>query len=253
MDKIKDLEGKKVAIVGLGRSWFDFALAKTNGTKFDEVWAINAVGNVIYHDRVFMMDPASRFFDSDDAGFQTDGAVEMLTNHQGPIYTCEVDERCPGHVAYPIKEVLEETNCHYLNNTVAYAIAFAFWNKVGALHLFGIDFGYKGNLYFAEAGRACCEYWLALCMKEGIEVGVAHSSFLLDTAIPDEEKLYGYHRLDDPLIPKYNQEKNKIVPIKKSEEKTYWVEKPTFVDRNTNNELSAEDINKAKINEPKKW
>ena len=51
MQKIKELQGKKIAIVGLGKSWFDFALARTNGTPFDEVWAINAVGNVIYHDR----------------------------------------------------------------------------------------------------------------------------------------------------------------------------------------------------------
>ena len=50
MQKIKELQGKKIAIVGLGKSWFDFALARTNGTPFDEVWAINAVGNVIYHD-----------------------------------------------------------------------------------------------------------------------------------------------------------------------------------------------------------
>ena len=41
--------------------------AKSHGTHFDEVWAINAVASVIYHDRVFMMDPASRFLDSDDA------------------------------------------------------------------------------------------------------------------------------------------------------------------------------------------
>ena len=51
MQKIKELQGKKIAIVGLGKSWFDFALARTNGTSFDEVWVINAVGNVIYHDR----------------------------------------------------------------------------------------------------------------------------------------------------------------------------------------------------------
>ncbi len=31
-------------------------------------------------------------------------------------------------------------------------------------------------------------------------VEVANSSTLLDTAIPVDEKLYGYHRLDDPKI-----------------------------------------------------
>ena len=59
MEKIQELQGKKIAIVGLGKSWFDFALARSNGEHFDEVWVINAVANVIPHDRVFMMDPAS--------------------------------------------------------------------------------------------------------------------------------------------------------------------------------------------------
>ena len=43
MEKIKSLEGKSVAIVGLGKSWHDFNLARSHGAKFDEIWAINAV------------------------------------------------------------------------------------------------------------------------------------------------------------------------------------------------------------------
>ena len=48
MKRIKKLEGKTVAIVGLGRSWFDYNLAASHGDNFDEVWGINAVGSVIY-------------------------------------------------------------------------------------------------------------------------------------------------------------------------------------------------------------
>ena len=96
MKPIKKLEGKTVAIVGMGSSWFDYNLAKSHGAHFDEVWAINSVASVIFHDRVFMMDPASRFLDTDDAGGQTDSMSKLLTEHEGPIYTCELDERCPG-------------------------------------------------------------------------------------------------------------------------------------------------------------
>jgi hypothetical protein len=49
MKPIKKLEGKTVAIVGMGKSWFDYNLAKSHGSHFDEVWAINAVASVIYH------------------------------------------------------------------------------------------------------------------------------------------------------------------------------------------------------------
>ena len=48
MKPIKKLEGKTVAIVGMGKSWFDYNLAKSHGSHFDEVWAINSVASVIF-------------------------------------------------------------------------------------------------------------------------------------------------------------------------------------------------------------
>ena len=200
MERIKSLEGKSVAIVGLGKSWHDYNLAKSHGVHFDEVWAINAVGSVIFHDRTFMMDPVSRFLDSDDAGGQTSGMTEVLLNDDKPIYTCELDDRCTNLIEFPINEILEEFNCCYINNTVAYAVAFALWSKVKTIKMFGIDFSYKNNLHFAESGRACVEFWLCKAMHLGLEIEVAKSSALLDTNVIAEEKLYGYHRLDDPLV-----------------------------------------------------
>ena len=52
----------------------------------------------------------------------------------------------------------------------------------------------------AEAGRACVEFWCSLALSKGIKIEVAPSSGLLDNNVPEDEKLYGYHRLDDPLI-----------------------------------------------------
>ena len=34
-----------------------------------------------------------------------------------------------------------------------------------------------------------------------MQIEVAKTSGLLDADVPDEEKLYGYHRLADPLVP----------------------------------------------------
>ena len=65
---------------------------------------------------------------------------------------------------------------------------------------FGVDFSYKGNLHFAEAGRACCEFWLSKCIERGMIIKVAARSGLLDTNEPIEDRLYGYHRLTDPDI-----------------------------------------------------
>ena len=243
MKRIKKLEGKTVAIVGLGKSWFEYNLAASHGDHFDEVWGINAVGSVIFHDRTFMMDPPSRFLDSEDAGGQTSGMQRLLLKGDKPIYTCQLDERCKNLTLYPIEEIVKDLQCTYLNNTVAYAVAFAYWNEVANLKMFGVDFSYKGNLHFAEAGRGCVEFWLSKCISAGMQVEVAHTSGLLDTDVPAEQKLYGYHRLKNPYIILVDEEGIKLERIDNLEivKKT---QEPVLIDRHDSH---------LKPVEPKKW
>lgn len=199
---VDDLTGKEIAIVALGGSFADYVLSRINSQNYDEVWGINSIGAVFHVDRTFMMDPASRFLDGVKAGTQTGIAQEFLleTPNKGPIYSCCLDERVPEIVEYPLEDVVTATTFSYFNNTVAYAVAFAIYSKVKKIHLCGIDFSYKQNLHFAEAGRACVEFWCALALARGIALQVAPRSALLDTSVPEDEKLYGYHRLDDPLV-----------------------------------------------------
>ena len=168
--------------------------------------------------------------------------------HEGPIYTCQLDERAKGLVLYPVEEVIRDLNCYYLNNTVAYAIAFALWNKVGCLKMFGVDFTYSGNLYFAESGRGCVEFWLSKCQGAGMQVEVANSSTLLDTSIPVEDKLYGYHRLDDPKVIVHDQE-NKLRVFNRSqiEGKIDEEQKPVLMDRYDTH------LKETKAGDPKVW
>jgi hypothetical protein len=201
MKPLPELEGKNIAIIAMGNSQLDYHKMITHSKKFDEVWAINAMIGVLKRiDRAFVMDPVSRFFDTDDAGNMTMMMKETLPTADYPIYTCELDKRVPVLEEYPIKSIALELDCGYFNNTISYAIAFALWNKVGGVSMFGADFTYKGNLYFAEQGRGCCEFWLAKCIDAGIIVQVALTSGLLDADVPIQEKLYGYHRLEDPVV-----------------------------------------------------
>ena len=229
--------GKKirdVAIVGLGNSFSEYILAKIRSEKFDEVWAINAMSGVIYHDKCFMMDPPSRFLDTPNAGKQTNIMAERLkTKINIPIFSCVLDERCPDVVEYPLQKVLQKTKYAYLNNTVAYAIAYAVAEEVSNLHLYGIDFTHKA-VNFAEAGRACCEFWLAIAVSKGIKLHIANSSSLLDTNISEDKKLYGYHRLDDPLVSTTTQ--GEMLITKKSK-----LEPPEPLDA-TPNIIGREDI-----------
>ena len=200
MEKIESLKGQNVAIIGLGASQIDYVIGVENSKTWDEVWGINSALSVFDVDRVFRMDPASRFLDTDDAGNQTDVMRRVQPTYNKPIYTCELDERVPALVEYPLEEVIESQRCAYMNNTTAYAIAFALWNEVNQIDMFGMDFSYKHNLHFAEAGRACLEFWICKCINAGITVGVSPRSSLLDQNVPLEERLYGYHRLDDPKV-----------------------------------------------------
>tara|TARA_R110002012_G_scaffold320418_1_gene544014 strand:- start:167 stop:898 length:732 start_codon:yes stop_codon:yes gene_type:complete len=198
---MEQLKGKNIAIVAMGQSQLDFHLAQTHSITFDEVWAINAMIGVLPNiDRAFILDPMSRFLDTENAGTMTHMMRETLPLVNYPIYSCELDIRVPAVVEYPLEAVVAHSKSAYLNNTVAYAIAFALWSKVAQISIFGVDFTYKSNMHFAESGRGCVEFWIAKCINQGINVGIAPRSSLLDTDIDTKNKLYGYHRLDNPKV-----------------------------------------------------
>ena len=212
-EKDPGLKGKKVAIVALGSSQIDFVIGLENSKQWDEVWCINSALAVYRQcDRVFMLDPPSRYLDTEDAGNQTEIMRKLLPVHPGPIYTCELDERVPGAVEFPLAEVVTYGKCAYLNNTVAYAVAYAYWQEVAHIDLFGVDFSYSHNLHFAEAGRACVEFWISKCLENKIGIGASPRSSLLDSNVGVTERLYGYHRLEDPIVAMPHQDEWVLCP-----------------------------------------
>ena len=78
MERIESLRGKRIALIGLGASQIDFVIGMENSKQWDEVWVINSALSVYACDRVFMMDPASRYLDTQDAGNQTDVMRRLL-------------------------------------------------------------------------------------------------------------------------------------------------------------------------------
>jgi len=238
------MKDKSVAIVALGNSFNEYILAKIRSEKFDEVWTINAMSSAIYHDKCFMMDPPSRFLDTPNAGKQTNAMADRLQAKLGiPIFSCCLDERCPDVVEYPLQKVIQKTGYAYLNNTVAYAFAYAVAQEVSDMHLYGIDFTHKA-VNFAEAGRACCEFWLAIAATKGIKLHIAHSSSLLDMNVPDDQKLYGYHRLDDPLISTTTQGEMLITRKSKLEPPEPLDAKPNIIGREDIPGVTYDDMEK---------
>ena len=185
----------------MGQSQIDFHLSQVHSVEFDEIWAINAmIGVLPVIDRAFILDPMSRFLDTEDAGPMTMMMRRELPRAYYPIYSCEADSRVPYAEEFPLEEVVRYSKTGYLNNTIAYAMAYGFWSNVKSMSIFGVDFTYKTNMHFAEAGRGCVEFWIAKCIEEGIKIGVGPRSTLLDTDIETKDKLYGYHRLENPKV-----------------------------------------------------
>lgn len=188
----------RIAIVAMGRShitWTSMCAAKGRPRPdVDEVWAINGMGALIVHDRLFMMDdlhvrtiPASQKKPGGCAG----GMLTWLPEHPGPVYTTEPYPEVPGHVAYPLQDVLRATRANYINNSVAYAVAYAMTIGVKEMGLYGADFTYPER-HVGEAGRGCVEFLLGRASMSGMTIKVAHDSTLMDAGGP--RKFYGYAR-----------------------------------------------------------
>lgn len=208
-----------VAIVGLGPSgmeYFDLVRGLGGSSAWcDEVWAVNALGDVLRCDRIFHMDDVLVQEERTRArpGSNIAKMVAWLKRHPGPIYTSIVRPGYPGLVAFPLEDVLnaglDNAGAPYFNNTVAYAIAYAVFIGVKRISLFGIDFT-RPNAHHAEQGRACCEYWLGVATSRGIEITVPDSSTLLDACAPPAERLYGYDGVEVSFHPENGRLKVKM-------------------------------------------
>lgn len=192
---------KHVAILGLGPSSAQYvAIAKSLGGRrkyCDEVWGINAFGDVLICDRVFHMDDvriqeirAAAAPESNIAGM-----LEWLRKHPGPTVTSRLHPDYPGLVEFPLEDVINECPNGYFNSTAAYAVAYAIWLGVEKISLFGCDFTYPGA-HDAEKGRACVEFWLGVASERGIKIVVPKTTSLLDALESQAKRFYGYDCVD---------------------------------------------------------
>jgi SAM-dependent methyltransferase len=201
-----------VAIVGLGPSCATFfELTRRLGgvsAYCDEVWGINAIGDVLRCDRIFHMDDIlvqeARAKEKPDSNIAA--MVRWLKTHPGPVYTSIARPGYPGMVAFPLEEVLNaghDSNggAPYFNSTAAYAVAYAIHIGVKRISLFGVDYTMP-NAHKAEQGRACVEFWLGIAAARGIGITIPDQSSLMDACAPEAERLYGYDCADVFLDPR---------------------------------------------------
>lgn len=195
-----------IAIIGQGPScaaFFELTRRLGGASAYcDEVWGINAIGDVLRCDRIFHMDDL--LVQEARAAARPDGniaaMVRWLRTHPGPVITSRLRPGYSGLVEFPLEEVLNTGHdgnggAPYFNSTAAYAVAYAIHIGVERISLFGLDYTLP-NAHSAEQGRACVEFWLGVAAARGIEITVPQQTSLLDACAPERERLYGYDCVD---------------------------------------------------------
>lgn len=194
-------DGKHIAILGLGPSidqYLDYTKRLGGRSAFcDEVWAINALGNVLDCDMVFHMDDvrvqerrAEAAPDSNIASL-----VRWLKTSRVPVMTSRAHPEYPALVEFPLEAVLNDMGHDYFNSTAAYAVAYAIHVGATKISCFGMDFTYP-NSHQAEKGRACVEFWLGIAKARGIQLSMPKTTTLMDAMCARSERLYGYDSVD---------------------------------------------------------
>lgn len=188
---------KHVAILGLGPSLTQYLeITKRLGgrSRFcDEVWTINALGDVFAGDLVFHMDDVRIQEIRAQASPESNIAAMLgwLKTHQGPVMTSRAHPAYPCLVEFPLEDVLNDLGHDYFNSTAAYAIAFAIHIGVEKISVFGMDFTYP-DAHDAEKGRGCVEFWLGTAAARGIKISLPKTTTLMDAMNSRAARLYGY-------------------------------------------------------------
>jgi hypothetical protein len=196
-----------VAILGLGPSVHQYLnIVRRLGSRrsfSDEVWAINALGDVVQCDRIFHMDDVRIQQIRADAAPDSNIAKMLgwIKTHPGPIYTSRAHPDYPGLVEFPLQDVLNHLGYGYFNSTAAYAVAYAIHIGVKKITCMGMDFSYE-NSHTAEKGRGCVEFWLGQATARGIQISMPRTSTLMDAL--EGQKFYGYDTLDVRLAHEAN-------------------------------------------------
>jgi protein-L-isoaspartate O-methyltransferase len=192
---------KSIAIIGLGPSSADYMdLIKRQGGRrrvYDQVWSINAMGDVLNCDVVFHMDDVRIQEVRAAARPQSNIAamLEWMKTCTVPIVSSRAHPDYPSVVEFPLEDVLNDLGHAYFNSTAAYAVAFAIWAEATEISIFGMDFSYP-NVHDAEKGRGCVEFWLGKAHQRGIKLHFPRNTTLMDSNLTEQQRLYGYDTRD---------------------------------------------------------
>lgn len=182
---------KSVAIVAMGRSRIDYGSHATcvGGYRAvaDEIWAINKMGGVIFHDIMWRMDDLMH-----NRELMYPEYLRWLKTHPFIVTSTAYPDEFPGSVEFPIEKVLQKIGMPYFNTTPAYALAYAIYLEIPRIHLYGCDYTYPEQR-MVEEGKGCFEWLMGIAFARNLTLLLGPNTSLLDTCIPIEKRFYGYN------------------------------------------------------------
>lgn len=190
-----------IAILGLGpsvRQYLEIVKRVGGRSAFcDEVWSINALGDVFSCDLIFHMDDVRIQQIRADARPESNIAMMLkwLKKTTTPVMTSRAHDDYPALIEFPLEAVLNKYPNGYFNSTAAYAVAYALFRGATKITCFGMDFTYP-DAHDAEKGRACVEFWLGMAAAKGVQLSVPQTTSLLDACNAKALRFYGYDTLD---------------------------------------------------------
>ena len=188
---------ERVAILGLGPSINQFLeFTKRSGSRktlCDEVWGINALGDVFNWDKIFHMDDVrvQEIRAKAEPASNIAAMLKWLKTTDVPVITSRAHPDYPALQEFPLEDVLNALQFDYFNSTTAYAVAYAIHIGVKEMSLFGVDYTYP-DAHDAEKGRGCVEFWLGIASARGIKIRLPKTTSLMDAVMPRKDRLYGY-------------------------------------------------------------
>ena len=188
---------QSIAIVAMGFSRLDYGTHATSvgghRAVADEIWAINKMGGVIFHDIMWRMDDLRI-----DTKLMYPEYERWLKTHP-LIVTSTAYPEFPGSIEFPLEEVLRDIGIPYLNTTPAYALAYAIYLGIKKILIYGCDFTYPEQA-MCERGQGCFEMLMGIAFQRKIELNLGPHAALLDTSTPVNKRFYGYHNIDVSIV-----------------------------------------------------
>lgn len=194
LDKKKKDIKRRVHIVGKGTGQW-------NVPKEGELWGLN--------DMCLQMKNLSLTFQIHDIDKMLDRrgqekrflkafeeSLKIINELNIPVIVQKKHEALPNGIVFPMNEM----PLYYFTSTVAFMIAYAIYEKVDSIDIYGITLSTEEEYTFE---RPCIEFWVGYAMGQGIEVTIHKPSNLLSSA-PN----YGIYAYDWGYT--YDKGRNKI-------------------------------------------